>query len=445
MVKGLPLHICRTLFVILFLQSLQASAQSNLSPYLDPAHGSTQDDLVKLALERNPNFLAFRLKSEEAQGSLKQAGLSPNPDFSISITNGSILNSPGEEEYSFTYSHPIELGGKRDHRVEVAELGREIARYEIANRQRELIAEIKTAYVEALAAIRNLKVLQQTYDLIEKTHEMTIQRVKEGESPSVEQGLSDAELGRLKASVVLASSQVESKILELKTVAGIPPEEALSLKGEDDIQEPVVDVAELLQKALTNRPDLLTTKLEEQSAEANISLAKAEGVSDLNAFAGYSYSTSRFDQFGLDENGAVVPLSDRDNTISAGISIQLPFSNRNQGTIQAAIARKEAAMLKIKAVQRLIEQEVRSAVYSYNAAREAVHILKTTVVPQSERNLEVIRASYELGEIRFLDLIQEQRRALEIHTSFADAWKAYELSLIQLENKTGVRLAGAEE
>jgi len=445
MLKGLPLYICRTVLVIFFFHSLAASGQSDLSMYIDPVHGYTRDDLIKLALERNLDFLAIKQRSAEAQGFLNQAGLRPNPDFSISITDGAILNSSGEREYSLSYTQKLELGGKRDHRVEVADLALEIARYEIANRQRELVAETKTAYVEALAGIRNLKVLQQTYALIQKTHEITIQRVKEGESPSVEQGLTEAELGRLKANVALAASEVESLILELKTLAGMPPEEPLFLKGEDDIQGPTVDVAELLQKALTNRPDLLSAKVQEESAGAEIALAKAEGISDVNAFAGYANSSSRFDQFGLNESGALVPVSDRDNTISAGVSIQLPFFSRNQGNIQAATARKQAAILKTRALQRFIEQEVRSAVHRYNAAKEAVRILKTIVVPQSEKNLEVIRASYELGEVRFLDLIQEQRRALEIHNSYTEVWKVYALSLIQLENKTGVQLAGKEE
>jgi cobalt-zinc-cadmium efflux system outer membrane protein len=412
--------------------------------YLDTVNGLSVEDVVKLALERNADLLAFKQRAVERQGLLKQAGLKPNPEFSTSITGGSILNSPGEREYSIAYTHIFELGGKRSRRIELASLEADIAGYEIADRERQLVADTKTAYVEALAAIRNVNALQQTLDLIEKTNEVTAQRVKEGEAPALEQGLSTVELNRAKADLALATSEAEAQIYSLKTLLASDPQENLLLKGEWRFEETDVDIQGVLEKALLNRPDLLAARLQEKAAEAQIDLTKAEAVSDLNGFAGYAHTASQFDQLGLNEAGSRVPLTDQDNTISVGISFNLPLRNRNQGNIHAAIARREAARLKTKGLELRIDQEVRSAVSGYKAAGEAVRILKTIVVPQSEKNLEVVRTSYELGELRFLDLIQEQRRALEMQNAYTGALKAYLLSLVQLENTTVLRMVGKE-
>lgn len=412
--------------------------------YMDPVHGLSVDDLVELTLERNPELLALKQKAAETKGLLKQAGLKPNPEISTSISNGSILNSPGEQEYSVAYTHIFELGGKRDRRMEVASLEAEIAGYEIADREREFIAETKTAIVETFVAIRNRKVLQQNFGLIQKTNEATMQRVKEGESPALEQGLSSMELNRIKADLALSASQVQAQISRLKTLYAAGPDEALLLKGDWQFEEPVIDLQGFLERALLNRPDLMAARLREKAAEASISLTKAEAVSDLNAFAGYSYTTSQFDQLGLNESGAPVPLKDKDNGISVGLSFNLPFHNPNEGNIEAAAARSEAARLSARGLEKQIDMEVRAAVGRYAGALEAVRILKESVVPQSEKNLEIVRGTYELGELRFLDLIQEQRRALEIQNSYTEALKGYWLSVIQLENEIGSPLTVKE-
>ena len=413
--------------------------------YINSISGLSSGDLVKLTLERNPQILAIRQRLTETQGLLKQAALSPNPDLSFSITDGSILNSPGEREYSVSYVHTFELGGKRTRRVDVAAFEVQSARYEIANQQRELVADVKTAYAEALAAIRNLEVLRQTLDLIQKINEITIQRVREGESPTLEEGLSTVELNRVKAEFPLISSQVQSKISELKLVSGINADQALLLKTEFSFEDSRIDSRDLLMKALESRPDLQAARLQEKKAESEIALAKAEAISNVNGLASYTRSLTQFDQFGLDDTRQLVPLKDRDNTISAGISINLPFRNRNQGNIQAAISRKETARLRTQALEKSIGQEVASAVITYKAALEALRIFSNNILPQSSKNLEVVRASYELGELRFLDLIQEQRRAFEIQNAYTDVLKTYYLSIIQLEKATGVPLAGQEE
>ncbi|MCI0619004.1 TolC family protein [bacterium] len=442
--------LCLTV-LLCFLKTISWAAQSvnqsdlSETAYLDTVNGLSIDDVVTLALQRNPDLLALKQRLAETQGLLKQAGLRPNPNLSGSITDGSIVGSDSEREYSIDYIHTFEMGGKRDKRIQLVTIESELARYEIAEKERELTADTKTAYVEALTTIRKLKVLQQTFDLIQKTNDVTIQRVREGEAPALEQGLSTMELNRIQADLALEASTAQSQMFTLKALYAADLDDKLLLKGDWQFDESKVNLQGLVQQALTNRPDLLAARLQEKASDAQINLTKAEGVSDLNAFAGYGHSHSQFDQFGLDENGMPVPLTDRDNTLSAGISLNLPFFNRNQGNYQAAVARKEAARLRTKSLEKRIEQEVRSAISVYTASMNAVRTLSGTVVPQSEKNLEIVRATYELGELRFLDLIQEQRRALEIQNSYTEALKTYLLSVVQLENKTGLRLVGKEQ
>ena len=57
---------------------------------------------------------AARARVAETRGLLRQAGVRPAPGLEVDGATGRPVGSPGKEEYSAAYSHPIEIGGKRD-------------------------------------------------------------------------------------------------------------------------------------------------------------------------------------------------------------------------------------------------------------------------------------------------------------------------------------------
>jgi cobalt-zinc-cadmium efflux system outer membrane protein len=56
----------------------------------------------------------------------------------------------------------------------------------------------------------------------------------------------------------------------------------------------------------------------------------------------------------------------------------------------------------------------------YEAASVTAAILNRGVLDVSERNLAVIRQAYNLGQLRLLDILNEQRRLLETELSYID-------------------------
>ena len=137
-----------------------------------PGSVDSLQQLVEHALQRNPGLLAARQRLTEAQGLLRQAGLRPNPAVDISVANGDVLNSRGERQYEVGYSHILELGGKRARRVDAAQLEADLVGMEIANRERLLRADVKSRYVEGLAAMRNLGNAQRLLELHRKSYEL---------------------------------------------------------------------------------------------------------------------------------------------------------------------------------------------------------------------------------------------------------------------------------
>ena len=395
------------------------------------------EKMVELALAQNADLIAARQRLAEAEGLLRQAGLRPNPSIDITVGNGDILNSDGERAFDFGYSHTFELGGKRSRRVEAAQKTYELVRSEIANRERLLASEVRIKYAEALAAIEKLKNADELFKLTSQTFDLAKARAQAGEAAPLEQGLLQVELNRISSDRMLFAAQVEQALLQARLLAGLPLDNKLQLSGTLERAVPAPDLDWAIRTAFTKRPDLAASRINYEVAEAGVRLAITGRSPDLVLRGGYAHAQAGFDQLGF-SGASLVPLRDKDNILTAGISIVLPLSNRNQGNIAAARARKREAELARAALERTVRQEIMSAYQRLTAAQGALRVFDAGVIGQSRENLRIVRGAYELGELRMLDVINEQRRLIEIQRSYVDLLREAHVAAVEFERAAGV-------
>jgi cobalt-zinc-cadmium efflux system outer membrane protein len=404
----------------------------------------TLPELVSLALARNHELLAMRKRAVEARALVQQARLRPNPNLEVSYSNGPMLGSTGETDFSAGISQVIETGGKRIRRVSVAEAEVREIEYQIADRERLLRNAIGSAYVDWLGLRRNEGNSRQLLELTQKGLALVTARVKEGEAAALEQMLLQVEMNRIQADLILFSGQRERAALTVFMVAGLGGMEAPTLTGDlqalaNSFAEPLAVVEEIA-AGLRLRPDLAALRAAELTGDQAILLEKSTARPPVTAFSRFSHSHQQSDAFGYASGrpiGALVPVTDRDNILTAGVQIALPFQNRNQGNIAAAVARKDGARLRRLYLEQTIEREVRSALIRLSAAGQASELFGRGVVALAENNLAVIRKSYELGELRLLDVINEQRRLVEMQRTYTETLKERALAHIELERARG--------
>src|SRR6185369_8539857 len=113
---------------------------------------------------------------------------------------------------------------------------------------------------------------------------------------------------------------------------------------------------------------------------------------------------------------------------------------RNQGNVEASIARAAAAKFRREHLEATVPLEVEAAYRRWRAAYEVVGVFERGIVGQSEQNLSVIRQAYQLGQLRLLDVLNEQRRLVETELSHIDAQAALLRSIVELERVTGALL-----
>ena len=399
---------------------------------------SSVSDLVDMAMQRNRDFLAARQRVVESQGALRQAGVRPAPAVEIEDSTGRPFGSAGEQVLSAGYVHTFETSGKRDKRLEVARKAAEAAEADLADRARLLALDVKNRFAQAIREQQKLQTIQRLLSTNREYYVLTDARVQQGDAAPLEGQLFLTELSRVEAQQVVLTSAADRASLELRKVVGLPFSEPLSLAP---AAEPVLTQAalpELVAQALRDRPDLRALKLLEEQTTAEEALTHADGKPDITALARYSRVDSSFDQLGYDPpTGRLVPLRSRDHMLTVGLSFLLFAPERNRGAVQAAQARTTAARLRREQLESVVRLEVEASYRRWQSAVRAVEILNRGVIGQSEKNLAVLRQAYTLGQLRMLDVLNEQRRLIETQLAYADVQSELFEAFAELEASVG--------
>src|SRR5262249_57534583 len=87
---------------------------------------------------------------------------------------------------------------------------------EIADRERRLIAEVRAAYADALAALRELRTTEDLNNLDLQTARVVEARFTEGESSKLEMNLLRVEVDRLRARRAFVEGKLRAAALNLK-------------------------------------------------------------------------------------------------------------------------------------------------------------------------------------------------------------------------------------
>ena len=402
----------------------------------------TVDELVQLALERNRELLAARERVAEAQGLLRRAGVRPSPTLEVDYGAGGPLGSPGTDELLLRYAHPIELGGKRGKRQTIGVSGVAAAEAEFAARTRLLVFDVKTRAAEVRAAQAKSAALAGVITAGREALRLTRARVGEGDAAALEAQLLAVEVARIEAQHATYRGRATAALADLRRLVGLDATEMPSV-GPSSAMQPDLSLAldDLTARALKMRSDLRAARALEQQSTAELEFARAEGVPDVTASVTYTQDSDSTDGlFAVTSSGQPSPIVDNDKRISVGVTIPLFWRGRNRGNTDAAMARATSARLHREYLESAVPRDVEAAYARWTAARDTVSVFRQGVVDQADQNLVVMREAYTLGQLRLLDVLNEQRRLIETRLAHIDAETELAQAAADLERAVGMDL-----
>lgn len=381
-----------------------ALGAASLLLYSRAAHARpiTLDEALS-AVDQSPSLGAAAATVDEATGRLDQASAyTYNPSlagsFGVARSNGGTFF-----DFEVTLSQSIELGGKRRARKAAATAVRSAATEDVAALRAVVRAEVRRAFGAALVADSRVLTTTAAETWAIEFRDAALERMRLGAATQTEVNVAAANLGRAIASNKAAQRDV---LLARQALAA-----ALGLSGTDleptgtlpAFIAPALDEDQLVAAAVAKRRDLAAAELTRAAGDARVELADAMAVPDPALSIGY-------------QRDAV----DSAHAIVVGVSIDLPFWNRNQGERHATRAAVKRASIERDSLRATIERDVRAAARRYLSALEGVAAFDQQVVGSLAENLNLARETLAAGKLGLLEVNAVRRDLVDSQLTYLD-------------------------
>ncbi len=388
----------------------------------DTVHISTTEAERRLQ-GNNLRLLAAALHIDASAAAVTQAGLWSNPTLSITQD----VYNPGTHralDFTSTGNTDIQaqqlvlLAGKRGLQVQLAQIDRAVAGETYEDLVRALSFELRTSMYDLYFLHRSLAFYDESIPAVRTTVEAT-------EAIYAEHAILLSELLRLKSLLTTLSSER----LELANRAAEKESELRLLLGDTTgtMYEPVIDtaaggvpdpanlaLAPIIDSALASRPDVRIAEKNLSSAETNLRLQNALAVPDVTVGGSWSRASG------------YVP-----NAYGISVSVDLPFFNRNQGSIAQAEAVVHEDRYLLEQARQTVRQEVTTA---FEQLKETDRLYRSTDPEFMSQYQQLVRGT----------IANYQRRNISI-IEFTDFFEAYRASMLQMNQLLNNRLDAAEQ
>ena len=376
--------------------------------------------------ENNPTLQAGRINLAESRADEITAYLRPNPNLTmgwdqLTPFNGNPYRPLAQSYVYWDVDYLHEREHKRELRLASAKEATAIAGSSQSDLQRNLIFNLRDAFVRVLLAKAVVGVTKETLDFYDRQIAINKERLSAGAIAKVD--FERVEIQRVQFESDIQTARVNLVTAKIDLIAllrdRISPDK-FDVREEFEFQEPVATLDELRREALNARPDL---------KEAEQSLSKARTDHQLSIANGASDPT-----FAVDVSHQPPPLR---TYVGMSVSFPLRIFDRNQGD-------KLHTLLDVNRNEKLRDAAEVTALHDVDAAYATLQNTLTLLRPYKSKYLQeadeirsTISFAYEHGGASLLDFIDAQREYRDTEVSYLNLVGAYFSAVNQINFSVG--------
>jgi len=393
--------------------------------------GLSWDQVKAKFLAANPTLKADAINVDEMKAQEITAFLRPNPQFTLSSDGTQIVPHNGvwqptkgtQVQTNFSYLH--ERQNKRELRLESAKEGTQIAASQHSDLYRNLLFNLRVAFIGVLQAKALLDLTKQELEYYDHIIAISQEKFKAGGMAQVD--LDRVELQRVQYESDWQSAEVSlqtAKLLLLQLLDDKTPVAQFDVQGPFDFTDQLKPLADFRQLALDSRPDLRAAIESIEQANTNSKLAVANGSTDPTFSAWYTNNPSFNNPNAL-------------QTLGLSISIPMRIFDRNQGEkarTQLDIGRNEQ-----------LEDATRAQVFndvdsSYAQVKSNVILLqpyKDKYLAQALRVRETVTFAWQRGAASLMDFLNAQSDYRQVQLAYVQLVGSYLTAASELNLAVG--------
>ncbi len=404
------------LIAALILNSASLAATENTTYNLQQA--------IDHALVNNPNLqiMQDRIAQAEAQLGIALSSFYPSIKTSLSYThttnpshafgmiiaqrrlnlNSADFNNPGgTDNYrpEVTARYSLFRGGQDYYNTKAAELGVDAATLDKSAVRNQLIQTVSSIFYAYLASIEVDHIADRSIEAVKNELQQSKNRYEAGAALKSDLLSLQVQLAEAQDTKIQTSNAIELTKIGLKSLLGMTANEAFDIDPSNNWTLPEVNQSfdDLLNTALSHRPETQTANKYIEIAQKKLSAAKGAYLPKADAYVSYGSDSKDLDY-----------STNRDN-VTAGVMVELDiFSGFRDSNIikkaehQLAIANKSA-----KQTQLMIESAVKSAHLKVLEALARIKVTSSSVAA-SEEALRLVNEQRKAGTVTVTRYIEAE-------------------------------------
>ena len=415
-----------TLSVCLPLQA-QDSAARTQTPAVPPV--LQLNELVRDALERNPEIQAAQRSVDAQQARIPQAKAWPDPMISVGYAGNvvppfTVMRGDPSSARQITAEQEVPFPGKTRLRGQIAAREAEAESHSVDDLARRVATEVKEAYFELYYTDQGLETLRKDRDILEKLAKVAEIRYSVGKVAQQDILRAQVELSRLTERETLLEETRRTLEAQLNSLRDRPVDTPLGATAEVRESPLVQTVDELQAAAESGFPALKRQQTLIESNRLAVDLARKDVKPNFSIGYTYMQRLGMPDMYGL--------------TFSTSLPI-FRHSKQDQAIREAAENLASARRMEQNELT-VLRYRVKQQYLQAQAADRLLQLYVQGIVPQSRLTLESSLASYETGATDFQTVLGNFTTILDYELGYHQQLATHEKALAGLEELTGLEL-----
>ncbi len=362
----------------------------------------------------DPSIPATQARLDAAEAGLRQAGVRPNPTVGIDLENfagtGSI-SLLDRSETTLYYQQTLERGGKREARTDVARAEIMLAGARGDVRSLDLLAQVQTAWIEALATQAQVSVAEQRLEIALRLERDVSRRVAAARDPLFTGERARTAVAQARIAFDQAREAARNARAALAAYWGGDPDFTLDTT-------PFFTLDLSAPPPLGETPDLMMLVAERDVATARIQLERSRSVQDPSVRGGVRY-------FGDGNEAAFI----------VGGSIPLGRYDTNKGAIEQAQALRVAVERDLDVARIEREREIARLTARRAAAATEIARIDAGVLPSADRAVRLVRDGFNRGggAFTYMEVVEAERAIIDARARRIDLLRSIHLDGVRLD------------
>lgn len=386
------------------------------------------DHLVQEALKRNPEIQSAERRVRALRARVPQARSLPDPMVAAGWTGTplpfDVQGGFPPSARTFSVSEEFPFPGKLKLRGQIAGREAAAAQWDYERVRRRVVEQVKVAYYNYFNTQKALQITRKDQQLLEKLEKIAEVRYQVGKGIQQDVLRAQVELSRLLGRLTILEQQEKTARARLNTLLFRDPNAPLGRA--ESVQQAAFPYTldDLLQLARKNDPGLKRdARLVERSQLAVNLAAKAY---DPDFRVSYVYQQR--------------PMLRDSQGFSVGINIPIFYKSKQRQGVAEATQDKIGARRQMQNQLTSVNFEVQQQYLAAKASEGLVRLYSQAIVPQSSLALDSSMASYEVGKVDFLSLLDNFSNVLDYEINYYRELSNFQIALARLEPLVGREL-----